>query len=147
MPKNRKGHNKRGFHKGRDLRYADLKNGEKYALVKKALGSGPRGPMFQTELIRDNTIYNVSLAGSLSKCRIKTGDLVLLEPLTDTDYGKHRIIFSYTVKQYKILKKEGYLNILKEEVEDENDDLWMFEGEDDKNNDVDEIDDSFIADI
>ena len=50
--------------------------------------------------------------------RIKTGDFVLIEPLTDLDTGKYQIIYRYTQKENKILEKEGHLKVVKEKEEE-----------------------------
>ena len=46
------------------------------------------------------------------KGKIKTGDLVLIEPITENTDGKYQVIFKYTPDQKKVLEKEGHLSTI-----------------------------------
>lgn len=120
------------------LQYADKGKGELYACVKNALGSCN----FNVETLNGD-IRRADPLGTISKQgKIKTGDWVLIEPLSSNENGQYKIIFRYTTEQYKCLDKEGCLRKVddltkKEETDVVNidsgaareDDGFMFEGE------------------
>jgi len=147
MPLNNKV-GKRYLPKPMALRYAVSNNEEHYGTVNKALGNCH----FQVDTINGES-KNASLCGVIKKRgKIKSGDLVLIEPLSEDTDKKYQIIFKYTPQQKKILEKEGHLKsvILENEEQSNNmdDDMFAFEGEvqDEENTQV-ELDENFIDGI
>ena len=119
MPRKGKFENKSGF------QYADPSIGKFYGTVEKALGNCH----FTVTTINEESKCS-SLSGNMKKGgRIKTGDFVLIEPLTDLDTGKYQIIYRYTQKENKILEKEGHLKVVKEKEEEPEEEAFCFEGE------------------
>ena len=141
------GHKKRRrgrITKPTSIEYADSEIGQRYGTVEKALGNCH----FHITTL-DGELKVASLSGTLKRSgRVKTGDLILMEPLTDNDDKKYKIIFKYTDKQRKTLEKEGRLKVLKDTNEDDEEDEIAFEGDDDTNDtNVEEVDENFIDDI
>lgn len=118
MPHKGKFENKSGF------QYADSSIGQLYGTVEKALGNCH----FNVTTINEETKCS-SLSGNMKKGgRIRPGDFVLMEPMTELETGKYQIIYKYTPKEKKILEKEGHLKTVKDQ-EPEEDNAFYFEGE------------------
>ncbi len=105
MPRQKKGgiNNTRIKKKWIPIEYANSANGELYGEIEEALGSCH----FKVKI--NNTITKVaSLCGSVKKGgKVKTGDIVLIQPLTET---KFQIIFKYLPDHRKTLEKEGLIS-------------------------------------
>ena len=134
--------NKRTF----DITYANLDIGQEYGYVEKLFGNCH----FKVISI-ENEERVASLSGIIKKrCKVRERDLVLMEPMGDGESTKYQIIFRYTQDQKKILEKEGRLKrveIKKQELEVD-DNMFMFEGDEEKtNNESKEIDEWFVDDI
>jgi initiation factor 1A len=123
MPRQKKGgvNNTRIKKKWVPIVYADPKNGELYGEIEEAVGSCH----FKVKI--NNTITKIaSLCGSVKKSgKVKKGDIVLLQPLTDT---KFQIIFKYLADHRNTLEKEGLIAVstikpseVKEEKEESSD--------------------------
>ncbi len=128
--------------KNKSIVYADSSIGQLYGTVDKALGNCH----FNITTLNEETKV-ASLSGTLKKCgRVKKPDLVLIEPLTENEDGKYKIIFKYTPKQKSNLEKEGRLKVIKEEVKDEQENNGIvFEGDEKENQDqVLEINEDFV---
>ena len=106
MPRQKKGgiNNTRIKKKWIPIEYANSNNGELYGEIEEALGSCH----FKVKI--NNTITKVaSLCGSVKKSgKVKTGDIVLIQPLTET---KFQIIFKYLPDHRKTLEKEGLIAV------------------------------------
>ena len=132
--------NKRTF----DITYADRDIGQEYGYVEKLFGNC----RFKVISI-ENEERIASLSGIMKKrCRVREQDLVLMEPMGDGESAKYQIIFRYTQDQKKILEKEGMLKKVETEKPDEVENMFMFEGEQDKAQDeTKEVDEWFIDEI
>ncbi len=107
------------------IEYADKKYDQLYGIVESVLGE-----CHFNVLTINKDIKRCSLKGSMRKSRIRTGDTVLIEPFSETEY---RIIFRYTPVQRKTLEKEGHINAeldveraLLPDMEDSDDDGFTF---------------------
>ncbi len=112
MPRQKKGgiNNTRIKKKWVPIEYANSSNGELYGEIEEALGSCH----FKVKV--NNTITKVaSLCGSVKKGgKVKTGDIVLIQPLSDS---KYQIIFKYLPDHRKTLEKEGLISASTKPVE------------------------------
>ena len=144
MPPKKKKFNNTRNKKTFDIVYADQNIGQEYGYVEKLFGNCH----FKVMSIQ-NEERVASLTGIMKKkCRVREQDLVLMEPLTDSDNGKYLIIFRYTQDQKKILEKEGKLKKVETEQEETNTTGFMFEGEEETNkNETLDVDEWFIDDI
>ncbi len=156
MPKHKKGNNntRRSAPKRYPIEYANKDLAQEYGCVSEALGN------CHFKINTNNNENKIaSLCGSLKRGgKIRIGDLVLIEPLTDNSNGKYQIIFRYTPEQKKVLENEGHLvkikipdiNEFNSNDDDEDDDTFGFEG-DEKDNQLEKtveiINDNFIDDI
>ena len=104
MPKKKQGNNVRRFApKQLPIEYAV--DGQLYAIVESVHGN-----CHFTVMTVTNEKKVASLSGSMhKKGRVKTQDLVLIEPISEKDNGKYKIIFKYTPAQKNILEQEGKL--------------------------------------
>ena len=138
MPRKGKFENKSGF------QYTDSSIGQFYGTVNKALGNCH----FTVTTINEESKC-ASLSGNMKKGgRIKTGDFVLIEPITELETGKYQIIYRYTPKEKKILEKEGHLKVVKDKEEKPEEDAFCFEGDQEKfEENALELDSKFIDDI
>jgi len=114
-------------HKNRkkiDLQYKDTSINQQYGYIKAAVG----GCTFTVELLNKEEKL-CSVKGVLKKrVKMRVGDLVLVEPLTDSENGRYMIMFKYTPEQKNILEKEGHLNVVdNEEKEKEDEEAYTFE--------------------
>jgi len=122
------------------IQYADSKMSQLYATVDKALGSC----QFSVITFNGDTRLAAPRGTIQKQGRIKTNDVVLIEPLSSNENGKYQIVFCYKPEQKKILEKEGHLKKIedpskKEEIVDPilnkmddfniDDDGFAFEGE------------------
>ena len=124
MPKKHKGNNntRRVAPKKMPLEYAEGNVAQEYGYITEALGNCH----FKINTIGDD-IKIASLCGTIKRNgKIKIGDLVLIEPMTDNLEAKYQVIFKYTPDQKKVLEKEGCLvkiinpeNINKENINPE----------------------------
>ena len=132
--------NKRTF----DITYADRDIGQEYGYVEKLFGNCH----FRVISI-ENEERVASLSGIMKKrCRVREQDLVLMEPMGDGESTKYQIIFRYTQDQKKILEKEGRLKKVETEKPEDENSMFMFEGEQDKAQDeTKEVDEWFIDEI
>jgi initiation factor 1A len=107
MPKKKLGNNVRRFAtKQMPIEYAEP--GQSYAIVE-----GIHGNCHFTVMLTNNEKKTASLTGSMQKkCRVKIQDLVLIEPISEKENGKYKIIFKYTPAQKHILEQEGLLNFV-----------------------------------
>ncbi len=107
MPKKHKGNNntRRMAPKKMPIEYAEDNVAQEYGYITEVLGNCH----FKITTI-GNDIKVASLCGTIKRNgKIKTGDLVLIEPMTDNLEAKYQVIFKYTPDQKKILEKEGRL--------------------------------------
>jgi initiation factor 1A len=107
MPKHKKGNNntRRMAPKKMPIEYADKSLFQEYAFIIEVLGNCH----FKIKNI-DGDDRIGSLCGTVKRNgKIKIGDLVLIEPLTDNLNSKFQVIFKYTPEQKKILENEGLL--------------------------------------
>lgn len=107
MPKKHKGNNntRRMAPKKLPIEYADKTVFQEYGYISDVLGNCH----FKIKNI-DGDERIGSLSGTVKRNgKIKIGDLVLIEPLTDNLNSKFQIIFKYTPEQKKILENEGLL--------------------------------------
>jgi initiation factor 1A len=117
-------HRKGKFENKSGFQYADASIGQLYGTVEKPLGNCH----FNVITINEETKCS-SLSGNMKKGgRIRPGDFVLMEPITDLETGKYKIIYKYSEKEKKILEKEGHLKIVKEK-DTEQKEAFCFEGE------------------
>jgi initiation factor 1A len=155
MPKHKKGNNntRRTAPKKLPIEYANKALAQEYGIIAEVLGNCH---------FKVNTIINeskvASLCGSIKRTgKVRIGDTILMEPLTENTNGKYQIIFKYTPDQKKILENEGHLvkiiipkfNEI-ESDDDSSDDAFGFENDEDtKKNEkvVEVINDNFIDDI
>jgi initiation factor 1A len=107
MTKHKKGNNntRRVAPKKMPIEYAENSIAQDYGYITEVLGNCH---------FKINTINNedriASLCGTIKRNgKVKTGDLVLIEPMTDNLNGKYQIIFKYTQEQKKVLENEGKL--------------------------------------
>ena len=157
MPKHKKGNNntRRTAPKKLPIEYANKALSQEYGIIAEVLGNCH---------FKVNTILNepkiASLCGSIKRNgKVRIGDTVLMEPLTENSNGKYQIIFKYTPDQKKILENEGHLikivipnfnDIESDNDDDSPDNAFGFENdEDDKKNEktIEVINDNFIDDI
>ncbi len=120
MPKKHKGNNntRRMAPKKMPIEYAEDNISQEYGYITEVLGNCH----FKITTI-GNDIKVASLCGAIKRNgKVKTGDLVLIEPMTDNLEAKYQVIFKYTPDQKKILEKEGYLTkiINPENIDKEN---------------------------
>jgi initiation factor 1A len=107
MPKKHKGNNntRRLAPKKMPIEYADKSVFQEYAFITEVLGNCH----FKIKNI-DGDDRIGSLSGTVKRNgKIKIGDLVLIEPLTDNLNSKFQVIFKYTPEQKKVLENEGLL--------------------------------------
>ena len=107
MPKKHKGNNntRRMAPKKLPIEYADKTVFQEYGYISDVLGNCH----FKIKNI-DGDERIGSLSGTVKRNgKIKIGDLVLIEPLTDNLNSKFQVIFKYTPEQKKILENEGLL--------------------------------------
>ena len=129
------------------IRYADTKNEQQYGTINKAMGNCH----FTVDTVSGET-KTASTCGVIKKRgKIRSGDFVLIEPLSEDIDKKYQIIFKYSPQQKKILEKEGHLKVISN-VEEENketveNDMFMFEGEEKEENNVVEDYESLIDGI
>ena len=107
MPKKKQGNNVRRFAtKQMPIEYAEP--GQSYAIVEAIHGN-----CHFTVMLTNNEKKLASLTGSMhKKGRVKIQDLVLIEPISEKESGKYKIIFKYTPAQKNILEQEGHLNFV-----------------------------------
>jgi len=157
MPKHKKGNNntRRTAPKRFPIEYANKDLGQEYGIVSEALGNCH----FKINTTNNETKI-ASLCGTIKRSgKIRIGDLVLIEPLTDNNNGKYQIIFRYTPDQKKILENEGHLiKIIIPDINEFNDDddddddepTFAFESDEKEKKlekTVEIINDNFIDDI
>lgn len=142
-------HNKTGKRyspKPMQMKYADKENEQIYGTVDKAMGNCH----FTVNTINNET-KTASLCGILKKRgKIRNGDIVLIEPLSEDTDKKYQIIFKYAPHQKKILEKEGHLKVVSDNVEEKVVENEMFAFEDDnteQKDNVQNINESFIDGI
>lgn len=107
MPKHKKGNNntRRLAPKKLPIEYAEDNIAQDYGYISEVLGNCH----FKINTINQE-VKIASLCGTVKRNgKIKIGDLVLIEPLTDDTNAKYQVIFKYTPEQKKVLEKEGYL--------------------------------------
>ena len=107
MPKKHKGNNntRRMAPKKLPIEYADKTVFQEYGFISDVLGNCH----FKIKNI-DGDERIGALSGTVKRNgKIKIGDLVLIEPLTDNLNSKFQVIFKYTPEQKKILENEGLL--------------------------------------
>ena len=107
MPKHKKGNNntRQKGPKKLPIEYAENKIAQEYGHIAEVLGNCH----FKINTI-NNEVKTASLCGTVKRNgKIKIGDLVLIEPMTDNTEGKYQVIFKYTPDQKKVLEKEGHL--------------------------------------
>ena len=155
MPKHKKGNNntRRMAPKRLPIKYADKDIAQEYGAITDVLGNCS---------FKVNTISNeskiASLCGIIKRSgKVRIGDIVLLEPLTENLSGKYQIIFRYTTDQKKILENEGHLTKIKipdltelniTDSEDNAEEAFAFEGDEEvKEKTVDISNNSFIDNI
>jgi initiation factor 1A len=110
MPKHKKGNNntRRLAPKKLPIEYAENNVAQEYGYISEVLGNCH----FKINTIK-NEIKTASLSGTVKRNgKIKTGDLVLIEPMTQNTDGKYQVIFKYTPDQKKVLEKEGHLSTI-----------------------------------
>jgi initiation factor 1A len=110
MPKHKKGNNntRRVAPKKLPIEYAKDNVAQEYGYISDVLGNCH----FKINTIK-NEIKTASLSGTIKRNgKIKTGDLVLIEPMTQNTDGKYQVIFKYTPDQKKVLEKEGRLSTI-----------------------------------
>ena len=142
-PKNKKNNNTRNK-KTFDIVYADKDISQEYGYIEKLYGNCH----FKVISI-ENQERVASLSGIMKKrCKVRDNDLVLMEPMGDGENTKYQIIFRYTQDQKKILEKEGRLKKVETEKPKVEDNMFMFEGEEEKlDNETKEVDEWFIDEI
>jgi initiation factor 1A len=159
MPKHKKGNNntRRMAPKRLPIKYADKDLAQEYGVVTDALGNCH----FKVNT-NNNGSKIASLCGIIKRSgKIRIGDLVLMEPLTDNDSGKgkYQIIFKYTPDQKKILENEGHLTKIKipdlnelniDDDDEEDEPTFAFESDEKEvklEKTIEIINDNFIDDI
>lgn len=86
----------------------NLKPGQLYGTIENSLGSCH----FEVKTVCNQT-KRASLSGKIKTCsRIRLGDFVLIEQLSENEQSKYQIVFKYTPAQKKILERDGKLGIL-----------------------------------
>ncbi len=86
----------------------NLKPGQLYGTVENSLGSCH----FEVKTVCNQT-KRASLSGKIKTCsRIRLGDFVLIEQLSENEQSKYQIVFKYTPAQKKILERDGKLGVL-----------------------------------
>jgi initiation factor 1A len=146
-PKKKKNNNTRLPKNTIEIQYAESNIGQEYGYVDKLFGNCH----FKVNSIQGEERV-ASLSGIMKKrCRVIVGDLVLIEPISESIDSKYQIIFRYTQEQKKILEKEGRLKKVevKEEFNNINDDFGFgFEGEEEtKSNENKNVDEWFVDEI
>ena len=131
MPKHKKGNNntRRLAPKKLPIEYAKTDIAQEYGHISDVLGNCH----FKINTIKQE-VKIASLSGTVKRNgKIKTGDFVLIEPLTDDTNAKYQVIFKYTPEQKKVLEKEGYLtqitNPQEEKINDQPEETFIFESE------------------
>ncbi len=107
MPKHKKGNNntRRPATKKLPIEYAEDNIAQEYGYISEVLGNCH----FKINTVK-NEMKTASLCGTVKRNgKIKTGDLVLIEPMSENTEGKYQVIFKYTPDQKKVLEKEGHL--------------------------------------
>jgi initiation factor 1A len=110
MPRHKKGNNntRRLAPKKLPIEYAEDNVAQEYGYISEVLGNCH----FKINTIKKE-IKTASLCGTVKRNgKIKTGDLVLIEPMTENTDGKYQVIFKYTPEQKKVLEKEGKLSVI-----------------------------------
>ena len=123
MPPKKKKHNntRTKINKNVEIIYADKSIRQEYGTIEKTFGNCH----FKVINIEGEERI-ASLCGTIKKkCRVCVDDLVLLEPMSDSEDGKYQIIFRYTRDQRKILEKEGRLKKVEIEDSDSEDDVFV----------------------
>lgn len=141
MPKNVKKRKTNRPKKATTLQYADASLEQRYGRVTKELGCR----QFSVELL-DKQERVASLSKGVARRaggRLKVGDLVLVQPMSDDIYGKQEVVTIYSKQFEKQLQAEGKLAIIKEEEEKKEDLGFIFEG-DNTNNDERKFDENDI---
>jgi initiation factor 1A len=86
----------------------NLKPGQLYGTIENSLGSCH----FEVKTVCNQT-KRASLSGKIKKCsRVRLGDFVLLEQLSENEESKYQIVFKYTLAQKKLLERDGKLGVL-----------------------------------
>jgi initiation factor 1A len=157
MPKHKKGNNntRRMAPKRLPIEYANKDFAQEYGIIAEVLGNCH----FKINT-NNNETKIASLCGTIKRGgKVRIGDLVLIEPLTDNLNGKYQIIFKYTPDQKKVLEQEGHLvKIIIPEItenfnnddDDNMDDAFGFENDENENRNeivVEVINDNFIDNI
>lgn len=144
MPPKKKKNNNTRNKRSYDITYADNTIGQEYGYVEKLFGNCH----FKVISI-ENEERVASLSGIMKKrCRVREQDLVLMEPMTEGENAKYQIIFRYTQDQKKILEKEGKLKKVEVEKPKVEDNMFMFEGDQEKvENETKDVDEWFIDEI
>jgi initiation factor 1A len=157
MPKHKKGNNntRRMAPKKLPIEYANKAFSQEYGIIAEVLGNCH----FKVNTINNETKI-ASLCGSIKRNgKVRIGDTVLIEPLTENSNGKYQIVFKYTPDQKKVLEQEGHLvkiiipdfnNIESDNDDDTPDDTFGFENDENDNKNektVEVINDNFIDDI
>jgi initiation factor 1A len=157
MPRHKKGNNntRRLAPKKLPIEYAEDNVAQEYGYISEALGNCH----FKINTIKKE-IKIASLSGTVKRNgKIKTGDLVLIEPMTENTDGKYQVIFKYTPEQKKVLEKEGKLSVIinpeneaqiEEEPEDAASSAFAFESDNVEKviqKEMEIINDLFIDDI
>ena len=139
MPqKGRGGHNNtRHRGKPKEMIRADKSIEQKYAKITDLRGNR----QFTAETIEGDKKH-CSIRGALQRVKMRVGDLVLIEPLSDDLNGKYQIMFRYTTDQQSTLSKEGALNTVEQEEEsdDEPEEAFVFESQLKENRETNTID-------
>ena len=133
-------HNKTGkrYHRKKlPIQYADDYKEQVYGKIEKALG---HCSFYVRTLEGEQKV--ASLSGVMKKQgRAKSGDVVLIEPMSEDTNRKYQIIFRYSPDQVKQLESEGLLNVVEEskpqeELDEDNPTSFCFEGEEEEVNDT-----------
>ena len=158
MPKHKKGNNntRKLAPKKLPIEYAEHNIAQEYGYISDVLGNCH----FKINTIK-NEIKIASLSGTVKRNgKVKIGDLVLIEPMTDDTNAKYQVIFKYTPDQKKILEKEGHLVTIINPAEDNEtvvappEEAFLFESEENAakeanimGKEMEIINDLFIDDI
>ncbi len=106
----------------------NLKPGQLYGTVENSLGSCH----FEVKTVCNQT-KRASLSGKIKTCsRIRLGDFVLIEQLSENEQSKYQIVFKYTPAQKKVLERDGKLGVLIDSINTtpSTDDTTILEQED-----------------
>ena len=86
----------------------NLKPGQLYGTIENSLGSCH----FEVKTVCNQT-KRASLSGKIKTCsRVRLGDFVLIEQLSENEQAKYQIVFKYTPAQKKLLERDGKLGVL-----------------------------------